>query len=289
MKKTLIPILSALVAVVCSDANALTYSVDLTKASVSDWRYYAGSTPGRIVSSSASSITFEGTTGPLNLTLPSVTSLVLNDTFPRSGTAPGPLPSNTSEYLGTSYGGGTRDITYDLRGVFADHPTNYREIVAGQLGIPLADVPIVSRLTFSYDVLGSVYFHKTDYSYTGGSSPFVNSTSFDATWNINDIPGTHRAVAHGFNGSFEIGSGHYDLPGQISLFTIENADNSGGPSQLTLSNFSWNGSGGSYPTIATDDYYQAIRFVAVAIPEPETYALMLGGLGVVAWARRRRS
>jgi len=37
-----------------------------------------------------------------------------------------------------------------------------------------------------------------------------------------------------------------------------------------------------------DHYTWEFRSQVVAVPEPETYALMLGGLGVLAWVARRR-
>jgi hypothetical protein len=47
---------------------------------------------------------------------------------------------------------------------------------------------------------------------------------------------------------------------------------------------------GTVPASALSGYYTFIA-VAAPIPEPETYALMLGGLGLVGWiaARRRRA
>ena len=49
--------------------------------------------------------------------------------------------------------------------------------------------------------------------------------------------------------------------------------------------------GKAYVNIHTPGTYQSgeIRGFLAPIPEPETYALMLAGLGVVAWAARKRS
>ena len=49
--------------------------------------------------------------------------------------------------------------------------------------------------------------------------------------------------------------------------------------------------GTSYANIHTPGTYAGgeIRGFLAPIPEPETYALMLAGLGAVAWAARRRS
>ncbi len=40
--------------------------------------------------------------------------------------------------------------------------------------------------------------------------------------------------------------------------------------------------------VVMDDFIYGEPIAAAAIPEPETYALMLGGLGAVAWTLRRR-
>lgn len=71
----------------------------------------------------------------------------------------------------------------------------------------------------------------------------------------------------------------------------------GGATQfLSLSNFPWYGDGstliGNSFTFSykNEDYYLgAVKVAAVpAIPEPQTYALMLAGLGAVAYVARRR-
>jgi PEP-CTERM motif len=38
----------------------------------------------------------------------------------------------------------------------------------------------------------------------------------------------------------------------------------------------------------TDDYDVSLAPITAPVPEPETYALMLAGLGMVAWVARRR-
>lgn len=49
-------------------------------------------------------------------------------------------------------------------------------------------------------------------------------------------------------------------------------------------------SGNAYLNVHTSSFPGGeIRALLVPVPEPETYALMLGGLGVLAWTARRRS
>lgn len=72
--------------------------------------------------------------------------------------------------------------------------------------------------------------------------------------------------------------------------------NGGAAQTLSLSNFPWYGAGSTLVGnsftfgFTNEDYYVgAIKMAAVpAVPEPQTYALMLAGLGAVAFVARRR-
>ena len=46
--------------------------------------------------------------------------------------------------------------------------------------------------------------------------------------------------------------------------------------------------GGSSTAFGPFDYQVTASINVIAVPEPETYALMLAGMAVVAWAARRR-
>jgi hypothetical protein len=159
------------------------------------------------------------------------------------------------------------------------------QLLANQLGMPVADIPIWDgRLTFETQVLGMAYWEYEGFQYVGGSDPSNFKTSFDAVWTINDAPGTHLALANGT----VIETGHYDFDGLVQTFSITNADNLGGPSELAISNLTWSATPGEYQTIAAmDPVYSSVEFIA-AIPEPTTYAYMVCGVLLLAWGQRRR-
>jgi hypothetical protein len=69
-----------------------------------------------------------------------------------------------------------------------------------------------------------------------------------------------------------VGAGNHTL----QLFGLENCCDGGQQAQFRI-----NGSG--YTTFGTNDGLTA------AVPEPETYALMLAGLGAIGFVARRRA
>jgi hypothetical protein len=92
-----------------------------------------------------------------------------------------------------------------------------------------------------------------------------------------------------------------DTPGGVALYLLNNPgpQNSGGanPNDASFSTTLTNVAAGSYTvTFATngglleslkvDDV--VITTVAAPVPEPETYALMLGGTALIGWVARRR-
>lgn len=56
----------------------------------------------------------------------------------------------------------------------------------------------------------------------------------------------------------------------------------------TLASSSWGPAGATYHGLSVDFHGNSIEFTTAPVPEPETYLMMLAGLGLVGWMARRR-
>lgn len=269
-------------------AVPVTYSPDMTKYSLSHYGSPSGTTLGYVASAANSSLTLVGATGPLQFRQ-SGTQVFISTALPSpmEGTPVGPIPRTTKAYAVQSETA-ERSQTIELATYVRNFGVNgYKAVIARELGVVIDELPTWDRFPFDFqdDFELNVAITTTSYGVTGASQPRVATTSFDAVFVENDIPNTHRAFANTI-GYFS--TGHYEVAGNVNGFSIINSDNSGGPSSLTISNLTYTIEPGSYGQIVATDQVAAYRFV-FAIPEPSTYALMLGGLVLVGAAARRRA
>jgi hypothetical protein len=111
---------------------------------------------------------------------------------------------------------------------------------------------------------------------------------------INNSP-TNQAFGHihcctvvAGTGNAPVNLGFNTLPSTVSGSYIDSFTLTSGAFSTLFTGVS---AGKAYVNIHTPGTYAAgeIRGFLAPIPEPETYALMLAGLGAVAWAARRRS
>ena len=98
----------------------------------------------------------------------------------------------------------------------------------------------------------------------------------------------HCCTAVAGTGSAAVSLGFTALPAATSGLYANTFTLAASPFSALLTGVS---AGKAYVNIHTPGTYAAgeIRGFLAPIPEPETYALMLAGLGAVAWAARRRS
>ena len=160
---------------------------------------------------------------------------------------------------GTSSGGATEGLTYTLTGDLATGSFNLTIE-----GINVAGVDTRGGRTFLEDLS-----FNPPTGYTGASlgglaaiDGGLNSSGCNGTGNFFCFDGVHEAV----NGS------------TMSLdFTITASSFEGYVPHLKVD---WNGSENNYNLVSTN--------MVAAVPEPETYAMFLAGLGAMGFVARRR-
>jgi CHRD domain/PEP-CTERM motif len=113
--------------------------------------------------------------------------------------------------------------------------------------------------------------------------------SFAGIANTSAFGHIHCCTAAANTGNSGVSLGFNTLPAATSGLYTDSFTLASGAFNTLLAGVS---AGKAYVNIHTPGTYSAgeIRgFLAAPIPEPETYALMLAGLGAVAWAARKRS
>lgn len=130
-----------------------------------------------------------------------------------------------------------------------------------------ASAPMTATVTYDYDVSSP------------GTDAYGNPVTF-GMWNINVISPSHNWQLPGTNGGASPTAGHYHVVETLNLSSGDNLfklyfdPNAGGP-------VGW--IDGQFKGSVTFDFGGA-----APIPEPETYAMLLAGLGLLGFAARRR-
>ena len=133
------------------------------------------------------------------------------------------------------------------------------------------------RSFLSFDTIGEITV-RVDFGNLGTSA-------FSADWSLYEqagVPSLLTVTAYGIDGSsssFSISPGGLDLQGNPLIDSYNYAFTRG----LSLDNTNI-----AYITIQGDGVVMDNLTFSAPVPEPEAYALMLAGLGVAAFAARRR-
>ena len=172
--------------------------------------------------------------------------------------------------------------------VDASGNTAFQNDMLGNPTSGLLDIPVgVFGVTHAYTIINSSF---GAFGANNGSVSFIGSVD---TFTVDLIQGTNIRdhFDGGFNNTidgvnavpaFNVGTGRARLDEQI--FNLPAAFGSQTLDTIRFTSLDLGGGGRPFLVAATVDVG-----IAAAVPEPETYALMLAGLGVLGWMRRRRA
>ncbi len=148
--------------------------------------------------------------------------------------------------------------------------------------------------TYCVDLYQHIGFGETytDYTLSNTTHTFVNSRAYTDLGRLYATAGAITDSVH--EAAFQIAvweiayetASIYNLASGSAMFSGGSADSSGA---LTLAS-GWLSSltSGAHPGIAVLDSREHQDMIYAPVPEPETYALMLGGLAAVGFVARRR-
>lgn len=169
--------------------------------------------------------------------------------------------------------------------------------LAGAVGSAQAATVSLSGGSFPYD-LGVDPTDANAYSVTHEVGSFSDIFTFSLTSSASDTISSAVAL---LLPDFEGGSSYEVTNGSLTLFSDPDSDGAGGVNvQLGTTGFGSTNGVLTYDGAAAGSYFWAVagdavgsqggiyQFAANTVPEPETYALMLAGLGLIGFIGRRR-
>lgn len=168
-----------------------------------------------------------------------------------------------------------------------------RSLLAAVVALPLASAPAFAAIdTYTAFLYGSNQVGSGDVDGFGVATVLIDNVALTASWSIlalnidTPLTGSHiHAGPAGTNGPVIV-----DFSGTTSGANLYDTDLAS-ITPANAANFYVNLHNALYPAGAIRGQLQYVGTATAPVPEPETYALMLGGLGVVGFvaARRRRN
>ena len=180
-------------------------------------------------------------------------------------------------YIKTAYVSGpyTSDLTvWDLNNANAADPNSNTDIGINLVNKDGSDFVITGEYGIGYDAADNtiVLWNGKDGGGTVWSASVITDASgkigSNTTWTVSEIESSTASHPHGNFAAGVLGKWHYD--NALNAF-------------IALDELSPNG---AQKWDAAVWLYKPM--IAAVIPEPETYALLLAGLGLIGWSTRRR-
>lgn len=176
--------------------------------------------------------------------------------------------------------------------VLEDELVSFSLAASQTAGAPLITGTLQQRIVREQDT-GTLDFYWRITELSGGSLGYLrlgnfNTATFDANFRLDGLGNVGPTSAHRFSGMQEnsINFGFTDtgnadslLAGQSSYFIFLHTD----ATRYAKTGLADIASTGTYTASTT------ISTFAPAVPEPGTYAMFLAGLGLLGWARNRRT
>ncbi len=174
---------------------------------------------------------------------------------------------------------------------------NRTEIFNGVVGLPGyglgTSVALGTLLTDQAGYIAFTYLGQES-GYTNEFHLNINGTSLyesnpaGTTIGALVAPGAINFSFEGNTGRFAVNGGSWASGTSIGLIGTDATVTSGDAAGTYSFILGYNDSAGAATLGDWDDFVVGVNFVAAPIPEPETYAMMLAGLGLLGVAARRR-
>jgi len=161
------------------------------------------------------------------------------------------------------------------------------------------NLSVIKKLAVAVSItVSAVAAHAANYSFgslsdsksqsVDVSGPFSDTFTFTLPTSFSGIEGSYLALDFGgdLTANFSFGTGNSTLIRGVSL--VNNTTVAGYPAASYTQTFNLTGGKTYWFTLAGEGTDASYTVMLAPVPEPETYALMLAGLGLLGVAARRR-